>query len=269
MEEKSIFELFFKHTNSDEIEALKPFNGIFSVPHIIFLVLVTVSIILLAFYLRKHSISFDKIRRYLIISSIIWISLEIIKIVWTYVTVPEFDALKWFLPFFSCSIMLYALPLAALGKGKYKKIGVSGLTTICLVGGVAGCILPDALNIYPFFSFGALHSLIYHWSMIFTAFLLLFTQYDKTTHSTMLYGFVIAMIVVIPGIIINELTGTDFFLVNNANNTPFEILGKIMPKPLFVIVMLGLQFAGGVIITEATILIRKLLKKSSVSAIRL
>ena len=71
------------------------------------------------------------------------------------------------LPFDSCSIIMYAGLISSFSKGRIKKYADSWLATGGILGGFATMIFLNAFKYYPFFSFGAFYSMLWHFLMVF------------------------------------------------------------------------------------------------------
>ena len=81
------------------------------------------------------------------------------------------------LPFDSCSIIMLATLLVGFGKGKIKKYAECWIVTGGILGGIAAMVILNAFNYYPFFTFGAFYSMIWHFLMVFLGLLLIVTNY--------------------------------------------------------------------------------------------
>ena len=125
------------------------------------------------------------------------------------------------LPFDTCSIVMLAGVIAGFGKGKIKKMAEAWLATGGIVGGIAAMIFLNAFKYYPFLSFGAFYSMIWHFLMVFLGLLLIVTKYVDIDFSTINRGYlfhVIASLVVIP---IDFICDFDFMLYRYLGGVPF------------------------------------------------
>ena len=191
-------------------------------PRIIYLVASIVLIFLLLVLFRKAKR--ETVHRYLKVLGIFMIALYIIKTTWeSYFDITISDGFNLgILPFDTCSIIMWAGVLAGWGKGKIKTASECWLASGGVVGGIANLLFLRALLYYPFFTFGAFYSMIWHFLMVFTGLWLLVTNYAESSFKTILYGFIFHMIISIPVIIFDYtwLQGQDFMLYTQASGIP-------------------------------------------------
>ncbi len=120
------------------------------------------------------------------------------------------------LPFWPCSIYLYALPFAIFGNGNVKRAACGYLCTLGLLGGVINFVYPATfISRYSCISFAGLYSLSFHCCMVFTAVTMLLSGYHSFRHvkklSEVLLPLVPVLIVSVPSIIINcTIAGSDY-----------------------------------------------------------
>lgn len=79
----------------------------------------------------------------------------------------------YLLPFDTCSIYMWAAVIFGFAKEKVAKWAGSWLCTLGFVGGFANMLFLQGLKYYPFFTFGAFYSMVWHAVMVFTAWWLL------------------------------------------------------------------------------------------------
>ena len=138
------------------------------------------------------------------------------------------------LPLDTCSLVMPAALLAGFGKGKARRLAESWLVTGGVVGGVGAMVQLSAFHYYPFFSFGAFYSMLWHWLMVALGLLLaaagVVPEEDGPFHSplgsrTVLrgYGFhLLFSLVVIP---VDFLFDFDFMMYRYLGGIPlFEDL---------------------------------------------
>lgn len=203
----------------------------------------------LLFLLRKAKR--ETIRNYLKVLGIFMIAIYIAKTAWE----SYFDITKGpdrafnigLLPFDTCSIIMLAAPLAGFAKGKAEKAGAAWLATGSIVGGISNLLFLQALHYYPFWTFGAFYSMIWHFLMVFTGLWLLVTNYVEINFKTVLYAFVLHMMfsaIVIP---VDYALNLDFMLYLRAGGAPLvELLGEKLYELrlsfLTTIIMIGVYF---------------------------
>jgi len=177
-------------------------------------------VILLCIIFRKAK--HEHIRTYLKVLGIGMLVLNIIKFVWeTYYDItigPGFN--EGILPLDTCSIVVWASLLAGFGKGPFKLAGETWLGTIGIAGGISNLIFLQALKYYPFFTFGAFFSMLWHFLMVFTGFYLAVTGYFKFNFKSVLASFALHMVISIPVIIFDYVRNWDFMLYLEAGGVP-------------------------------------------------
>ena len=159
---------------------LEGYNGqdYMGVGQFVFLGVATLAIILGSIFLRKAS------------HKRIDVLLKILA-----VAIPFFDLLKitveshyditggngfnfsGLIPIYTCSIFVYALPIAAFGKGRAREYSLSFITTLGIFAGLTNFLMAPILNTYPFFNFHTFVSLNLHFWMVFVGIYLIASGY--------------------------------------------------------------------------------------------
>ena len=124
------------------------------------------------------------------------------------------------LPFDTCSIPMLAGLIAGFGKGKLKKYAECWLCTGGIVGGFATMLFLNAFKFYPFLSFGAFYSMIWHFLMVFLGLLLIVTNYVDTDFKTVLNGYIFHVIISLIVIPIDFIFNFDFMLYKDLGGVP-------------------------------------------------
>ncbi|MBQ1812884.1 MAG: YwaF family protein [Bacilli bacterium] len=124
------------------------------------------------------------------------------------------------LPFDTCSIPMLAGLIAGFGKGKLKKYAECWLCTGGIVGGFATMLFLNAFKYYPFLSFGAFYSMIWHFLMVFLGLLLIVTNYVDTDFKTVLNGYIFHVIISLIVIPIDFIFNFDFMLYKDLGGVP-------------------------------------------------
>lgn len=234
----------------------------------IYLITSILLIVLLSLLFRKTNK--EKIDTYLRILGPFMIAFYVIKTVWE----SFFDIKLGFgfnieiLPFDTCSIVMISAILAGYGKGKIKLLGTSWLVTGGVVGGVSNLLFLQALRFYPFFTFGALYSMIWHFLMVFTGVLLIITNYVELNFKTVIYAFILHMAISVIVIILDYALNLDFMLYLKAAGVPFfESVGlKLYEKglsPITTIIVIILYFATFNLIVYFSLGIKLLVRRIS------
>ena len=187
---------------------------------IIYLVASMFLIVLLCSIFRKAK--HEHIRTYLRVVGFFLLAINIVKFVWeTYWDVTTGQGFNMYiLPLDTCSFIVSSALMAGFGKGKVKLAGEAWLATIGIAGGISNLLFLQALRYYPFFTFGAFHSMIWHFLMVFTGMLLLVTHYVEFSFKAVLHGFVLHMLYSIPVIIFDYAMNYDFMLYHDAGGIP-------------------------------------------------
>lgn len=167
------------------------------------------------------------------------------------------------LPFDTCSIPMLAGLIAGFGKGKFKKYAECWLCTGGIVGGFATMLFLNTFKYYPFLSFGAFYSMIWHFLMVFLGLLLIVTNYVDISFKTVLNGYIFHVIVSLFVIPIDFIFNFDFMLYKDLGGVPIfeDIASKLTSMNLQIlnpILMLILYFIAFNIIIMIPMLIKKI-----------
>ncbi|MBQ3900360.1 MAG: YwaF family protein [Clostridia bacterium] len=155
----------------------------------------------------------------------------------------------WLLPFDSCSLIMPAAILAGFARGKVRDVAAAWVATGGIVGGFATMLFLNAFYYYPFLSFGAFYSMLWHFLMVFMGLLVLVSTPRNLPFSLVTKGYLFhlaASAVVIP---IDFIWNFDFMLYKDLGGVPFfegvasDLTGKGLGflNPL---IMLILYFAA-------------------------
>ena len=128
---------------------------------------------------------------------------------------------QYLLPFDTCSIIMPAGILAGFGRGRLQRMAEGWIATGGIVGGVANMLFLNAFKYYPFFSFGAFYSMLWHLLMVFMGLLLLVTERPRLRFSLVTDGFLLHLLVSVLVIPIDFLFGFDFMLYRELGGVPF------------------------------------------------
>lgn len=169
------------------------------------------------------------------------------------------------LPLDTCSIVMFAGILAGYAKGKIQKISECWLATGSVVGGIATMVVLNAFKYYPFLSFGAFYSMIWHFLMVFIGLLLIVTNYVEMKYSTIINGFILQFVFSLVVIPIDFIFNWDFMMFLNLGGIPiFEDvatnLTSLNLQFLNPILMLALYFAAFNIVFLIPLGIKKIIQ---------
>ncbi|MCR5809120.1 MAG: YwaF family protein [Clostridiales bacterium] len=219
-------------------------SDLFSVEHIVYIVLVFILGIGVPYLFRKARHS--RISVLLKVLSLFALVLEIAKISWeSYYDITTGRGFNYqgILPIYTCSLFIYTLLAAAWCRGKAKDASLAFLTTISLLYGAIGVVYCNGLNFYPFWTFGAFYSLFFHSSMFITGVLLLMTGYKKLEWKDIFLSFIPIVLLSIIAIPIDYAFKVDYMLLYSGSGVPIyqdvsARLGEMGLRPLYTALML-------------------------------
>ena len=125
------------------------------------------------------------------------------------------------LPFDTWSLIMPAGILAGFGKGRIQRFAECWVATGGVIGGFATMLFLNAFKYYPFLSFGATYSMVWHFLMVFMGLLILVTSKPPLPFSLAVNGFLFqlaAAVIVIP---IDYIFGFDFMMFKDMGSVPF------------------------------------------------
>lgn len=209
---------FFKYKSY-----IEDYHGqdMFGPTHIIFMILATITIVLLCVFLRK--MNHKKLNVFLKILSIYVPVMEVVKIVWeSYYDIKLNGSFNYtgLLPLYTCSMYMYVLIVAAWSTKKPKDYCLAWLSSVGIIGGLTNFYYTQMLNYYPFFSFATFMSLQYHFLMVITGLLIIVTKYKKIDWKDINRAFVTLLafsIIVIP---IDYIFKFDYMFYYSASGIP-------------------------------------------------
>ena len=242
-----------------------------SLPQYLYLGLSIILIIVLLIVLRK--LSKEKVSKILKITSVFMTFLYIIKTIWETIYDIKFNGSfnTGLLPFDTCSIIMLASLIAGFGKGKIKSIAECWLVTGGVVGGIGAMVVLNAFKYYPFLSFGAFYSMIWHFLMVLIGLLLIVTNYIDIKYYTILKGYLFHIVISCFVIPIDFIYNFDFMLYKDLGGIPIfeDIASKFTSMNLQIlnpILMLLLYFIAFNIIIIASIGIKKIMYKTKMAS---
>lgn len=231
----------------------------------VYLVISIVLLVFLLFKLRKSSK--EKVKKIIRGTSIFLLLFYIAKTTWeSFYDIKLTGAFNTgLLPFDTCSIIMFAGMIAGFAKGKIAKMAQCWLTTGGVVGGIATMLFLNAFKYYPFFSFGAFYSMIWHFLMVFIGILLIITEYVDIKYVSVLYGYAFHLIISFFVIPLDFIFNWDFMLYLNLGGVPiFEDLASKLTAMnlqfLNPIIMLVLYFIAFSIIYIIPLELKKIRK---------
>ena len=239
-------------------------SDLFSLPHIIYIIVMTIFAFAFAIAIRKTS--HKKIDLFIKIMSIVMVLLETIKISWeSYYDITTGHGFNWIglLPLYTCSLFIYTMLLGGWAKGKVREASLSYVATISMLSGFIGMIYCNGLNYYPFWTFGAFYSLFFHFFMFFTGLIVLFTQYKRLSWKDVVVGWIPMLFLAVVAIPVNYALGADYMLIYSAGGVPLmQDLAKVLAEAglrwLFTAIMLPSYMVMSALVIAITKLVGKI-----------
>ena len=235
----------------------------------LYLIIVIVLLVILLMYFKKTSK--EKVLKIIKYLSVFLVIFYLSKTTWESIYDIKYSGSfnTGLLPFDSCSMIMLAGIIASFTKGKLKDYSLSWIATGSIVGGIATVISLNAFKYYPFFSFGASYSMIWHFLMIFMGLLLIITNSVEISYKTIIKGFIFHLIVSLFIIPIDYIFNFDFMMYKDLGSIPIfeDIATKLTNNGLgFInpIMMLLLYFLAFNIIYLLFFLTKKFYQKRKI-----
>ncbi len=230
----------------------------------LYLVISLVLMVTILFLLRKSSK--ERVNKIVKVTGIFLVLFYIFKTTWeSYYDITIGGAFNTgLLPFDTCSIIMWAALISGFSKGKIKRYVDSWIATGSIIGGFATMLFLNAFKYYPFFSFGAFYSMIWHFLMVFLGLLLIVTNYVDMKYSTVIKGYLFHLVFSLIVIPIDFIYNFDFMLYKDLSGIPFfeDIASKFTSNGLqFLnpIMMLLLYFVAFSLVILISMAIKKLI----------
>ena len=178
-------------------------------------------------WLRRSPV--QRVRRIVGVSGIFLTLLYLGKTAWeSWYDVQLNGAFNWYLlPLDSCSVVMPAALLAGFGRGGARRWASAWLATGGIVGGIATMVRLNAFRYYPFCSFGACYSMLWHFLMVALGLLLIVTgavddeKGRGLGNAAVRRGFFFHLLFSAVAIPVDFLWGFDFMLYRDLGGIPF------------------------------------------------
>ena len=133
-------------------------------------------------------------------------------------------------------------------RGKIQKIAECWIATGGVIGGIAAMLFLNVFKFYPFLSFGAFYSMIWHFLMVFMGSLIIVTSDPPIKYSIVTNGFLFHLAASAITIPVDFIFGFDFMLYRDLGGVPFfeGVASSFTEKGLAFlnpVLMLALYFA--------------------------
>lgn len=247
------------------------------------------ALLLIVLLIALRGASRQRVRRVIGFTGIFLTLLYLGKTAWeSYHDIQRFGAFNFYLlPLDTCSIVMPAALLAGFARGRVRQAAASWLATGGVVGGLATMVRLNAFHYYPFLSFGAFYSMLWHLLMVFLGLLVLTTRLRNVGNhtlpaaersvglSTLKGGFCFHLLFSLIAIPVDFLFGFDFMLYRELGGIPFAedlaakltVAGLSFLNPLLMLLLYLLAFALILFLARAAALaahpIHKLLRRKS------
>ena len=242
-------------------------SDLFSTAHIVYIILAFASVIAFAILFRnaKHK----RIDIFLKVLSILMVVFEITKITWeSYWDISTGRGFNYggILPLYTCSLFIYSLLFAAWGKGKSREYALAFIGTISMVSGAIGVVQCNGLNWYPFWTFGAWYSLMFHYLMFATGMLILACKFKKLQWEDIVCGWIPMTILAFGAIPASYEYGADYMQLREGSGIPLfstlaDKMAEIHLRWLFTIIMLCAYMIVSALVVSTSKLIEHICKK--------
>ncbi len=213
--------------------------GMFSMQHLILLVITTACII--TAIEQTKNMKKDQVKEVIKKATIFLWVLEIIKIIFNIINYGV-TAVNKYVPLYFCSLILYAGIFSGFCKGVLKKVGDVFLSTGGIIAGMIFLISPlTSLTTYPSIHFISIHSFVLHGTMVYIGILMLITKYVTIEKKDIIYYSTIIIVISAIAYVVNTICDSNLmFISQNYPGTFIEIIYNVTGN-LFPIVMVLAQ----------------------------
>lgn len=246
-----------KTKETDMLKMFDKCNGfhgrLFGPSHIIMTLVTLSAAVLLVFFLRK--MKHKNVRRLMQIFCFFMLVSDMIKWIWELVEFGRIDPAES-LPLYTCSIIIFALPFAAFGKGNVQRSALSFICTLNVMGAFLGVILSKLFVRYPFYHLNVLNSFLYHGVLIFLGLLPWATRYYVPEKRDLGLFFIPFLAMAVPVIILNGIFHWDYMFLHDGAGTPFNILSRMVPPPVYIFLVILGYYAAPVVLFYVPTIVR-------------
>lgn len=231
--------------------------GMFSIEHIISIIICFISIFILVF--KTHKCNKNKIEKVIKIITIIITILELIKIGYNHIN--GYKEINNWVPLHFCSLFIYSLWMVGYGKGVIKKIGESFLCSAGILAGGGFLIMPSSsLTLYPIFHFQCLYSLLFHSMMLYFGLLYFINNWFILNCKNHKFYYIFCTAFCLIAFLLNTTTDANFMFMDNPWNIPIRLLVDVHKKiPLLYTLIIYVVYS--IVIYFVMLLIQKIIIK--------
>lgn len=231
--------MFYDNFTQDQI------CGIYTPWHFVTIIVFFVLIFITLIFSKK--LKDNQVRLVILLIAILVLALEIIKIV---IRVYRGDGFDSYIPLYFCSLFIFAIWLSLSKNNHLKTCGY----TFMVFGGIPASICfifypSTSLMLYPIWHPASLHSLIYHFLMLYSGAIVLIKKFYTPKLKDFAYYIVFFTFFSIIAIIVNYFLGTNMMFMGNPFALPFLNIIFNYSKVLYIILVylaqgVALYFVG-------------------------
>lgn len=207
----------------------------FGLAHILLLVAIFALTLLAVYATRKCK---EKtFRRFYLAAFCFLVASEVIKWAWDGTVLKRFDFAASF-PMYLCSITMFVIPIALFAKGNFRRAAFGHIATLNIIGAVAGVVFSTIIRKFPFFHLNVINSFLYHGVLLFVGLTAWTSKMYRPQIKDLGLFFLPCLVMAIPVIACDIRFGWDYMFLNKGFDTPFEILSRAVPQPIYILLML-------------------------------
>ena len=198
--------------------------GLFSIAHIISIIVCFVLIALAVVFTRK--LSNKTYFKLLKIFAIVLTLLELFKIVWN--LAQGYTHVNRWVPLYFCSLFIYSLWFSTAKNEFVKQLGLAYIACASIVAGAIFVIFPTtSFSDYPLFHFQCIYSMLFHSVMVYSGIMLFVTRAFKLDLKAVGRYCVYCLIFMSAAIALNVFSKGNLMFLANPGNIPLPFLWNI------------------------------------------
>lgn len=219
-------------------------EGAWSWQHILFVSLLLTSMVALAIYFGRKNRDKDMAtkNKVLLWAGILINAVELLQI-FVVCFRDGWESITRLLPLFLCSIQMFAIPLAALAKGKLKESALDFVFTFGILGAVLGTIgATQNYNAYPVLSMPNVVSGVSHCISGFASLYIVISGMESMKKENLLITFAILGGFILLASLANWAFDYNYMFLNYHDETPYVIFWNLVGgnQTLYAIIVIAL-----------------------------
>ena len=234
--------------------------GMFTLPHIISLIL-CIGLIIFALYLSRR-LDDKKVTLITRIMAVVFTVWEACKIIFKF-AIGDTSPDHW-VPLYFCSLFIYATIFCGFFKGSVCKLGEAFIFGGCILSGFSFLVVPStSLTEYPVYHFLSIHSMLFHSCMVYLGILYITKkgiELNKADYKR--YAIFVGAFMSL-ALILNLILKQNFMLMMNPYNIPIGFVNSIANRLpwLYTVIVIGLYFTLPFFVVTLVILVIKRTQK--------